>query len=167
MWSAGFYLTCYLACCGYYGTWIQLNWIEKLYAPWKQVFTDVTICPVCIIQFYLIWLAILISSVSITGSLWRRQSQQSFNTLTPFYFLSHYMFRPLRAILMWDIQLDILRTIFNTADPLHVRNLMYRCYMLYISISTCSPNTCYQIEYKYKNCNIKVFRKKGVPYIKC
>jgi hypothetical protein len=23
------------------------------------------------------------------GSLWRRQSQQSFNTLTPFYFLSH------------------------------------------------------------------------------
>jgi hypothetical protein len=30
MWSAGFYLTCYLACCGYYGTWIKLNWIEYL-----------------------------------------------------------------------------------------------------------------------------------------
>jgi hypothetical protein len=28
MWSAGFYLTCYLACYGYYGTWIKLNWIE-------------------------------------------------------------------------------------------------------------------------------------------
>jgi hypothetical protein len=26
--------------------------------------------------------------------------------------------------------------------------------MLYIGTSTCSHNTCYQIEYKYKNCKI-------------
>jgi hypothetical protein len=39
-----------------------------------------------------------------------------------------------------------LRTIFNTTDPLHVHNLTYRCYMLYIGTLTCSPNTCYQIE---------------------
>jgi hypothetical protein len=43
-----------------------------------------------------------------TGSLWRRQSQQSFNTSTPpFYFSFYYMFRPLRAIFRWDIQLDV------------------------------------------------------------
>jgi hypothetical protein len=37
------------------------------------------------------------------GFLWCRQSQQSF-----FHFLpTHYMFRPLRAILRWDIQLDV------------------------------------------------------------
>jgi hypothetical protein len=29
-----------------------------------------------------------------------------------FLFFTHYMFRPLRAILRWDIQLDIWRTIF-------------------------------------------------------
>jgi hypothetical protein len=29
-----------------------------------------------------------------------------------FSFLTHYVFRPLRAILRWDIQLDIWRTIF-------------------------------------------------------
>jgi hypothetical protein len=29
-----------------------------------------------------------------TGSLWRRQSQQSFNTLTPFYFPSHSLGPP-------------------------------------------------------------------------
>jgi hypothetical protein len=46
----------------------------------------------------------------LTGSLWRHQSQQSFNTLTPFnfFFFTHYMFRPLRAILRWDIQLVII-----------------------------------------------------------
>jgi hypothetical protein len=47
------------------------------------------------------------------GSLWRRQSQQSFNTLTSFNFLlTHYMFRPLRTILKWDIQLDIISVFY-------------------------------------------------------
>jgi hypothetical protein len=32
---------------------------------------------------------IKINLIFLTGSLWRRQSQQSFNTLTPFHFLSH------------------------------------------------------------------------------
>jgi hypothetical protein len=50
---------------------------------------------------------------------------------------------------------------------LHVRNLMQRCYMLYIGTSTCSPNTCYKIEYKNKNCKIiKIFRKKSGPIYK-
>jgi hypothetical protein len=39
--------------------------------------------------------------------------------------------------------------------------------MWYIGTLTCSPNTCYQIEYKNKNCKIgKILRKKVVPYIK-
>jgi hypothetical protein len=33
-----------------------------------------------------------------TGSLWCRQSQQSFNMLTRFYFPSHHMFRPLLQV---------------------------------------------------------------------
>jgi hypothetical protein len=41
----------------------------------------------------------------------------------PLYFPSHCMFRPLRAIFRWDTQLDILRTIFDTTDPLHVHTL--------------------------------------------
>jgi hypothetical protein len=50
---------------------------------------------------------------------------------SPFFIflLTHYMFQPLRAIFRWDIQLDVLRTIFTTTDPLHVHNLTYRCYM--------------------------------------
>jgi hypothetical protein len=40
--------------------------------------------------------------------------------------------------------------------------------MLYIGTLTYSPNTCYQIEYKNKNCKTsKILRKKVVPYIKC
>jgi hypothetical protein len=47
--------------------------------------------------------------IYLTDSLWRRQSQQSFNTLTPLIsFFTHYMFRPLRAILRWDIPLAII-----------------------------------------------------------
>jgi hypothetical protein len=101
----------------------------------------------CIIYFYTLTASIIktrrmiftfgcciLLRIYLTGSLWRRQSQQSFNTLTPFLFsfLTHYMFRPLRAILMWDIQLDIRRTIFNTrtTDPLHVCNLIWGFYLL-------------------------------------
>jgi hypothetical protein len=50
------------------------------------------------------------ASILLTGFSCYRQSQQSFNTSTlPFLFflLTHYMFRPLRAILRWDIQLDV------------------------------------------------------------
>jgi hypothetical protein len=43
----------------------------------------------------------------LTDSLWHRQSQQSFNILIIFIF-THYMFRTLRAILRWDIQLVII-----------------------------------------------------------
>jgi hypothetical protein len=46
----------------------------------------------------------------LTGPLWCRQSQQSFQYVnSPYIFPSHYMFRPLRAIFRWDIQLDILK----------------------------------------------------------
>jgi hypothetical protein len=55
---------------------------------------------------------VILLRCNVTGSLWCRQSQQSFNALTPFnFFFTHYMFRPLRAILRWDIQLVIWRTI--------------------------------------------------------
>jgi hypothetical protein len=42
-----------------------------------------------------------------------------------FLFFTHYMFRPLRAILKWDILLIIflfLKDYFNTTDPLHACN---------------------------------------------
>jgi hypothetical protein len=45
------------------------------------------------------------------------------------------MFRPLRAILKWDTQLDVLRTIPTTTDPLYVHNLTYA----YIGTSTRGP----------------------------
>jgi hypothetical protein len=61
---------------------------------------------------------ILVQNVSrcfkkeLPDSLWHRQSQQSFNTLTLFnLFFTHYMFWTLWAILRWDIQLVIWRTI--------------------------------------------------------
>jgi hypothetical protein len=61
-----------------------------------------------------------------TGSLWRRQSQQSFNTVTPFYVLSHslHVSAPTGHLQVRYTIRYFLRTIFNTTDPLHVRNLM-------------------------------------------
>jgi hypothetical protein len=53
---------------------------------------------------------------------------QHINSLL-FPFFTHYIFRLLRAILRWDIQLDIWRTIFNTTDPLHVRNLKEKVFI--------------------------------------
>jgi hypothetical protein len=80
--------------------------------------------------------------IYLTGSLWRRQSQQSFNTLTPFnFFFTHYMFRPLQAILRWDIQLVIWRTIL-------IQRICCMYAIWYRDVITCSPNTCYQIKYK-------------------
>jgi hypothetical protein len=66
-----------------------------------------------------------------------------------FLFFTHYMFRPLWAILRWDILLVIflfLKDYFNTTDPLHA------CNSIIISrdvicrhrfLSAYSPNTCY------------------------
>jgi hypothetical protein len=52
---------------------------------------------------------------SLTGSLWRRQSQQSFNTLTPFNFLFYSLHvSALRAILRWDIQVVIISVFWRT-----------------------------------------------------
>jgi hypothetical protein len=90
-----------------------------------------------------------------TGSLWRRQSQQSFNVSTPpflFFSLTHYMFRPLRVIFRWDIQW----TISNTTDPLHVRDLIQRCYVLYIGVLTLYSQYMLSVEYKYKSCRHKI-----------
>jgi hypothetical protein len=52
-----------------------------------------------------------------------------------FFLLTHYMFRPLRAILRWDIQLMFPRTIHTTTDPLYIHNLTY----VYIGTSTRGP----------------------------
>jgi hypothetical protein len=59
---------------------------------------------------------------------------------SPFFILTHYMFRPLRAILRWDIQLMFPRTILTTTDPLHVYNLRMSISVLRPVV----PNTCYQ-----------------------
>jgi hypothetical protein len=76
--------------------------------------------------------------IYLTGSLWRRQSQQSFNTLTPFNFLfdSLHVFAPtghpqVRYIISYYL---FLKDYFNTTDPLHVCNFD-------IGMLSCSPNT--------------------------
>jgi hypothetical protein len=38
--------------------------------------------------------------------------------------------------------------------------------MFYIGTSTCSPNTCFQIEYKNKNCKISKFSVKCLKMLK-
>jgi hypothetical protein len=49
-----------------------------------------------------------------------------FQYVTPpiLFSFTHYMFRPLRAIFKWDIQLDVFKDYFY-----YVHNLRYRCYM--------------------------------------
>jgi hypothetical protein len=67
------------------------------------------------------------------------------------------MFRPLRAILRRVIQLVIIsvfKDYFNTRDPLHVCNMIIGMLFVVIGFSTYSPNTCYRIKYKNKNCKI-------------
>jgi hypothetical protein len=64
------------------------------------------------------------------------------------------MLRPLRAILKWNIQLVIGGLFYYNGS---VARMQFDIEMLFvvIGISTCSPNTCYQIKYKKsKNCKI-------------
>jgi hypothetical protein len=83
-----------------------------------------------------------------TGSLWCRQSQQSFNTSTPFNFLFYLLHVwPLRAILRWVIQLVIWRTIL-------IQRIRSTYAIWYGDVICCHryfnlySNTCYQIKYK-------------------
>jgi hypothetical protein len=72
-----------------------------------------------------------------TGSLWRRQSQQSFNTWTPFNFLFYSLHvsaatghPQMRYIISY--YLCFLKDYFNTTDPLHVCNLIIE--MLFVVV---------------------------------
>jgi hypothetical protein len=67
----------------------------------------------------------------LTGSLRRRQSQQSFNTLTPFNFLfySPHVSAPTGHPQV-RYTISYLKDYFNTTDPLHVPNLIWGCYLL-------------------------------------
>jgi hypothetical protein len=86
---------------------------------------------------------------NITGSLWRRQSQQSFNTLTPFYFIfySLHVTTPTGHPQVRYI-ISYLKDYFNTTDPLHVCNLIIgmlfvayvqwiRCIKIVLQITNC------------------------------
>jgi hypothetical protein len=68
---------------------------------------------------------------------------------------THYMFRPLRAIFRWDIQW----TISNITDPLHVRDPIQRCYLLYIGALTLYSQYMLSFGYKYKSCRHKIVKK--------
>jgi hypothetical protein len=87
-----------------------------------------------------------------TGSLWRRQSRQSFNTLTPFNFLfySLHVSAPTgHPQVRYTISYYFcFKDYFYTKDPCHVCNLFIGLLFVVIGISTCSPNTCYHIKYK-------------------
>jgi hypothetical protein len=65
------------------------------------------------------WIIMKNKVLFITGSLWRRQSQQSFNTLTPFNFIFHslHVSAPTgHPQLRYTI--SYLKDYFNTTDPL-------------------------------------------------
>jgi hypothetical protein len=94
-----------------------------------------------------------------SDSLWRRQSQQSFNTLTPFNFLfySLHVSAPTghpQVRYTISYYFCFLKDYFNTTDPLHICNLIIRMLFVVISFWTYSPNTCYGIKYKNKNWKI-------------
>jgi hypothetical protein len=72
------------------------------------------------------------------------------------------MFLPLRAILRWDIQLDIWRTIFLYNASVARTQFDIGMLIVVIGTSTCSPNTCYQIE--YKNCKISKIPRFYIQY---
>jgi hypothetical protein len=77
-----------------------------------------------------------------------------------FCLLAHYMFRPLRAILRWDMQLMFLRTILTTTDPLYVHNLTY----VYWYFDPWSP--IHVIKRSIKVVKKLIFTVKLVSYIK-
>jgi hypothetical protein len=93
--------------------------------------------------------------IYLTGSLWRRQSQQSFNTLTPFNFLfySLHVSAPtghlqVRYTIRYSKGYFLIQRIRCTY-AIWCRNVI--CCRRYL---TCSPNTCYRIKYNNKNCKI-------------
>jgi hypothetical protein len=88
-----------------------------------------------------------------TGSLWWRQSQQSFNTLTPLnsLFYSLHVSAPTghsQMIHTISCYFCFLKNYFNATDPLH------EMLFVVIGFSTYSPNTCSPIKYKNQNCKI-------------
>jgi hypothetical protein len=87
------------------------------------------------------------------------RNKVSIRQLVFIFLLSRYMFRPLRAILRWDIQW----TISNTKDPLHVRDPMQRCYMLYIGAPTLYSQYMLSHGYKYKSCRHKIVKTANSP----
>jgi hypothetical protein len=74
------------------------------------------------------------------------------------------MLQPPRAILRWDTQLDIWRTIFLYNGSVARTQLDIGMLFVVIGTSTYSPNTCYQIEYKIKNCKISKIPRNLIVY---
>jgi hypothetical protein len=81
-----------------------------------------------------------------------------FNTLTPFNFLSyslHFSATTGHPQVRYTISYNFcFKDYFNTTDPLHVCNLIIGMLFVVIGFSSYSPNTCYRIKYKNKNCKI-------------
>jgi hypothetical protein len=100
--------------------WVELLTYSQL-APWKH-FINIYCCLERISEM---------SRGTLTGSLWRRQSQQSFDTLTPFNFLfySLHVSAPTGHPQV-RYTISYLKDCFNTTDPLYVCNLIWGCYLL-------------------------------------
>jgi hypothetical protein len=97
---------------------------------------------------------IMLQLLCLTGSLWRCQSQQSFNTLTPFNFLfySLHVSAPTgHPQVRYTISYHFC---VNTTDPLHICNLIIGMLYVVIGFSTYSPVTWHHIKYKNKKCKI-------------
>jgi hypothetical protein len=91
-------------------TFVHQNSTYWLLKTWMQ-YTDMWILEWDIFTFE----CCILLHIYLTGSLWHRQSQQSFNTLTPFNFLFYSLHVwAQRAILKWYRQLVIISVFWRT-----------------------------------------------------
>jgi hypothetical protein len=93
-----------------------------------------------------------------TGSLWRRQSQQSFNTLTRFYFLSHSL---QVSAPTGHLQARYTIRYFNGVFLIQRIRCTYAIWCRDVICCTsvlrlCIPNTYYQLNVNIKIVNIKL-----------
>jgi hypothetical protein len=132
------------------GNWMQtgFSWLSN----WSKQFS--------IFFFFLpLGVASCCASIQLVPCDAVNRNKVSIRQLAFIFLLSHYMFRPLRAIFRWDIQW----TISNTTDPLHVRDLMQRCYLLYIGALTLYSQYMLSFGYKYKSCRHKIVKTANSP----
>jgi hypothetical protein len=145
------------------GCWLKPCAVDCLLWPRNFTFTLFEF-QVNILSVFFTFGCCILLCIYPTGSLWCRRSQRSFNTSTPpflFFLLTHYMFRPLRVILRWDIQLDVFKD-YSYYNGSVVRTQLDVC--LYWYFDPWSP--IHVIKLSIKVVKTLIFTAKLVSYIK-